>query len=252
MAWAQVDEEQDDFFSCSDMSEVSRSDNEVMHRSGDTDEQVEADDSDIDAEVAQAHGPQTTSEKRRAQNELMRAFAANISAHVTQKEIQEVASKSAKEEQLSIRDILANQDTTIRITNPRDYQTELFQRAKTENIIAVLDTGSGKTHIATLLLRHVLDEELENRAKGSVHKIAFFIVSGCVNLYCLQPNQTYFRSTPSILSSSKRTYYVAGSTRTSRAFAAPWAPHCGGSQLGKSISQRTWSSYAQPRFFCSA
>jgi endoribonuclease Dicer len=40
-----------------------------------------------------------------------------------------------------------------------------------------LDTGSGKTHIATLLLRHILDEELEDRAKGNIHKIAFFLVS---------------------------------------------------------------------------
>jgi endoribonuclease Dicer len=58
--------------------------------------------------------------------------------------------KSANEEQLSARDILASQDTTVRITNPRDYQTELFQRAKEQNMIAELGTGT-KTHIATLL-----------------------------------------------------------------------------------------------------
>jgi endoribonuclease Dicer len=40
-----------------------------------------------------------------------------------------------------------------------------------------LDTGTGKTHIATLLLRHILDVELEARAKGDPHKIAFFLVS---------------------------------------------------------------------------
>jgi endoribonuclease Dicer len=105
----------------------------------------------------------------------LRAYAATISARVTQKEV-DAASKTANEEQLSIKDILAKQDTTVRITNPRDYQTELYQRAKTENTIAVLDTGSGKTHIATLLLRHILDEELENRAKGAVPKTAFFLV----------------------------------------------------------------------------
>ncbi|KAF2829146.1 dicer-like protein 1 [Ophiobolus disseminans] len=115
------------------------------------------------------------------------AFAANISAHITQKEVEEAASKCANEEQLSIRDILAGQDTTVRITNPRDYQTELFQRAKIQNTIAVLDTGSGKTHIATLLLRHVLDEELENRAKGAVHKTAFFLVDS-INLVFQQTN----------------------------------------------------------------
>jgi hypothetical protein len=141
----------------------------------DADALDEAEDSESDVD-AEAHGPKTTSEKRRAQNEIMRAFAANISANITQEEVNEAISKGAHEEQLSIRDILASQEATLRITNPRDYQTELFQRAKTQNTIAVLDTGTGKTHIATLLLRHILEEELENRAKGCEPKVAFFLV----------------------------------------------------------------------------
>ena len=173
MAWTEAVEEQDDYFSCDGMS--SSDDEDQSGR--DVKEPAPIDDeSDIDADVPRAHGPKTTSEKRRAQNEIMRAYAANISALVTQKEVEEAASKSANEEQLSIKDILARQDTAVRITNPRDYQTELFQRARSENTIAVLDTGTGKTHIATLLLRHTLDEELENRAKGCVHKTAFFLV----------------------------------------------------------------------------
>lgn len=94
-----------------------------------------------------------------------------------QKEVEEAASKSLHEEQLSIREILAKQETAVRINNPRDYQTELYQRAKDQNIIAVLDTGSGKTHIATLLIKHILDNELESRAQGGTHKTAFFLVS---------------------------------------------------------------------------
>lgn len=62
------------------------------------------------------------------------------------------------------------------ISSPREYQIELFERAKTQNIIAVLDTGSGKTLIAALLLRHVIDEELERRANGGDKRIAFFLV----------------------------------------------------------------------------
>lgn len=175
MAWAQVDEEQEDYFSCEeiDVSSISGDDGKCAEDINHPDEDNE---SDVDADIPRAHGPKTTSEKRRAQNEVMRAFAANISAHVTQKEVDEAASKSDNEEKLSIRDILAKQETAVRITNPRDYQTELFQKAKGENIIAVLDTGSGKTHIATLLLRHILDEELENRARGGGHKVAFFLV----------------------------------------------------------------------------
>jgi endoribonuclease Dicer len=63
------------------------------------------------------------------------------------------------------------------IEDPRDYQTELFERAKKENIIAVLDTGSGKTLIAALLMRHVAWQELEDRAKGKQPKMSFFLVN---------------------------------------------------------------------------
>ncbi|KAK4172843.1 hypothetical protein QBC36DRAFT_246686 [Triangularia setosa] len=62
------------------------------------------------------------------------------------------------------------------ITSPRDYQLELFERAKTQNTIAVLDTGSGKTLIAALLLRWTIQNELENRSQGLPKRIAFFLV----------------------------------------------------------------------------
>ncbi|UNI16858.1 Dicer-like protein 1 [Purpureocillium takamizusanense] len=62
------------------------------------------------------------------------------------------------------------------IATPREYQIELFERAKDKNLIIVLDTGSGKTLIAALLLRHTLDQELERRARGEPNKIAFFLV----------------------------------------------------------------------------
>ncbi|OCL05832.1 dicer-like protein 1 [Glonium stellatum] len=95
--------------------------------------------------------------------------------------------QNADDETLSIKDILAKQESSTRITHPRDYQNELFQKAKEENIIAVLDTGSGKTHIATLLLRHFIDEELERRATGESPKISFFLVDS-VNLVFQQAN----------------------------------------------------------------
>lgn len=185
MAWAVEVEEQEDYVSCDD---TSLSDDEHGDHQ-DTYEPMLAEDSesDVDGETARAHGPKTTSEKRRAQNEVMKAFAANISAHLTQKEVEEVAAKGANEGQLSVKDILASHATHSRIINTRDYQTELFQRAKAQNTIAVLDTGTGKTHIATLLLRHVLEEELENRAKGCPPKVAFFLVDS-VNLVFQQAN----------------------------------------------------------------
>ncbi|KAF2473917.1 dicer-like protein-like protein 1 [Lindgomyces ingoldianus] len=143
-------------------------------------------DPDIDADLTHAHGPSTSDEKRRAQNEIFRAFASKKAEDITEQDVKD-AIQDADDELLSIRDILAKQKTSAQITNPRDYQTELFQRAKEENIIAVLDTGSGKTHIATLLLRHILDDELEQRAKGAPQKIAFFLVDS-VNLVFQQAN----------------------------------------------------------------
>ncbi|TVY25861.1 Dicer-like protein [Lachnellula hyalina] len=62
------------------------------------------------------------------------------------------------------------------ISTPREYQIELFERAKEKNIIAVLDTGSGKTLIAVLLLRNIFNQELEDRALGKPKRISFFLV----------------------------------------------------------------------------
>lgn len=75
---------------------------------------------------------------------LFSAFAARISEKVTANEVKEATGKTIDEESLSLREMLENEATINQITNPRDYQIELFQKAKQENIIAVLDTGSGK------------------------------------------------------------------------------------------------------------
>ncbi|KAK5625395.1 hypothetical protein RRF57_001111 [Xylaria bambusicola] len=74
------------------------------------------------------------------------------------------------------------------ISSPREYQTELFERAKRKNIIAVLDTGTGKTLIAALLLRHVVEQELEDRRAGHDHRLALFLVRVSVRPRCEYPN----------------------------------------------------------------
>ncbi|KAF2671699.1 hypothetical protein BT63DRAFT_177682 [Microthyrium microscopicum] len=84
--------------------------------------------------------------------------------------------KGQTEDLQSIEALLSRQDN-VKITDPRDYQLELFERAKKENTIAVLDTGAGKTLIAVLLLRHVLDQEIEDRATGKARRYAFFLVN---------------------------------------------------------------------------
>src|SRR4051794_27692226 len=60
---------------------------------------------------------------------------------------------------------------------PRHYQQELFERACTENTLAVLDTGTGKTLVAVMLLRHVLAEERARREQGRPRRLAFFLVN---------------------------------------------------------------------------
>ncbi|RDA87011.1 hypothetical protein CP532_6707 [Ophiocordyceps camponoti-leonardi (nom. inval.)] len=70
-----------------------------------------------------------------------------------------------------------NEDKRI-IASPREYQTELFERAKDRNLIITL--------IAALLLRYTLDQELERRAVGEPSRVAFFVVDKvalCVQQY---------------------------------------------------------------------
>lgn len=53
---------------------------------------------------------------------------------------------------------------------PRKYQEEIFRRAQDHNIIAALDTGSGKTFISILLIKWVV---LQPSAIG---KVVVFLV----------------------------------------------------------------------------
>lgn len=86
-----------------------------------------------------------------------------------------VVDENEKADGPSISQIMEQQNDTHIVDDPRSYQLELFERAKQENTIAVLDTGTGKTLIAVLLLRHTIDEELERRAQNQSPRIAFFL-----------------------------------------------------------------------------
>ena len=48
-------------------------------------------------------------------------------------------------------------------TVPRAYQMEMFQKAMAGNVIAVLDTGSGKTLISCLIIKHVHNIDFSNK-----------------------------------------------------------------------------------------
>ncbi|CAG8442886.1 9275_t:CDS:2 [Ambispora leptoticha] len=59
----------------------------------------------------------------------------------------------------------------------RKYQIELWEKAKKDNVIAVLETGSGKTFIAVLLIKEVVAEERMLRRLRRETKLTFFLVN---------------------------------------------------------------------------
>ena len=135
--------------------------------------------------------PQHITEKRRVQNAifsswygiLRRSYQSLLISHRISKRAEKVTKEERKkevenadDEALSIRLLMSKQESNVIITGPREYQVELFERAKKQNTIAVLDTGSGKTLIAVLLLKHIMDQELEDRAHGKRRRISFFLV----------------------------------------------------------------------------
>lgn len=123
------------------------------------------------------------SQRRRAQNA---AFASWITSdaglEATKSKIKEARLVDSVDEELSIQSLMDKHGSQI-IRSPRNYQLELFERAKRENTIAVLDTGSGKTLIAVLLLRWTIDKELESRAALNSPKISFFLVASVTLVY---------------------------------------------------------------------
>ncbi|RDW69817.1 putative dicer-like protein 1 [Coleophoma cylindrospora] len=123
--------------------------------------------------VMETNRPKKISERRRRQQAIAEAHMQK-----TTREARNLTSdvKPGAEDQQSTRWLVKHSESKDIISSPRDYQVELFERAKEKNIIAVLDTGSGKTLIAVLLLRHVITEELENRALGKPKRISFFLV----------------------------------------------------------------------------
>lgn len=141
-------------------------------------------DSDDEYDQAQSGRPANTPSQRKRERKAI--FEAWIISDAGQEALKP-KTKSARlkddaDEELSMQALMAKQGAEI-IKNPRDYQLELFERAKKQNTIAVLDTGSGKTLIAVLLLRWIIDQELERRAAGELPKISFFLVQSVTLVY---------------------------------------------------------------------
>lgn len=121
-------------------------------------------------------------QKRRVQNENFKALLSKHAISMTTEDVK-TAYKSTSTHFASTANLVAEQDFAAVITDPREYQIELFEKAKAHNTIAVLDTGSGKTLIAVLLLKHILQNELVDRGLGKPHRIAFFLVDSVTLVY---------------------------------------------------------------------
>ena len=129
-----------------------------LHRS-EQEHEYPSDSESNDDEEGATEKPKT-SEKRRFQNALFSAqYVGRMSAPLTilgadeSYSLSQRASKVTKDEMvaivenanndtLSVRSLIAKQDSGVIITDPREYQIELFEKAKKQNIIAVLDTGT--------------------------------------------------------------------------------------------------------------
>ncbi|CAG8979867.1 hypothetical protein HYALB_00002640 [Hymenoscyphus albidus] len=130
--------------------------------------------SDDDNEVQAAAQARAITERKRRQNSIANNYLQEKLRNPTNKQDHQV--KPGEEAVQSTRWIVDHTESAPIISTPREYQNELYERAKEKNIIAVLDTGSGKTLIAVLLLRHILAQELEDRADGKVKRTSFFLV----------------------------------------------------------------------------
>lgn len=130
------------------------------------------DDSSED-EVIRITESQKVSQNKRRQDVVAAEYMKDINKKLV-KEKNKVQSQDVSDQ--SIKWLINQSESRMIISTPREYQVELFDRAKARNIIAVLDTGSGKTLIAVLLLRHILSQELEDRAIGKKKRISFFLV----------------------------------------------------------------------------
>ncbi|KAJ5654049.1 hypothetical protein N7490_001052 [Penicillium lividum] len=114
------------------------------------------------------------SQGRRTQNIQFEALLSRRAREDTIKQTKK-AIRDKPDDELTIASLVAKKGFGAHNLDPRAYQIELFERAKTRNIIAVLDTGSGKTLIAVLLLKHMLQQELIDRSAGKQHRVAFFL-----------------------------------------------------------------------------
>ncbi|KAK6586892.1 hypothetical protein PZA11_000182 [Diplocarpon coronariae] len=153
-----------------DLTELS-----LQSESNDNEDEDEGEYSDHDEEDEYPQSvprPRKITERKRRDKAVLASFLEDYNT----KSAKESGKGRPQDETQSTKWLVNQSENRKIISSPREYQTELFNKAVEQNIIAVLDTGSGKTLIAVLLLRHIFCIELEDRAKRLPKRISFFLV----------------------------------------------------------------------------
>jgi endoribonuclease Dicer len=105
-----------------------------------SDEEDYEDDEDDKEENRSASKPQKVSERKRRLNVIADSYLQDK----IQKDIKKGTKAKVNNEEQSARWLVNESENRQIISSPRDYQVELFERAKEKNVIAVLDTGESQ------------------------------------------------------------------------------------------------------------
>jgi hypothetical protein len=102
------------------------------------DEEAEDVESELEDELFAPKKPRKISERKRIQNAAHESW---FQSYQRQQAKAASAISDAGSESLSVKYLVKQTESQRIISSPREYQVELFERAKEDNIIAVLDTG---------------------------------------------------------------------------------------------------------------
>ena len=126
-------------------------------------------------------GTHKQSHRKQKQHSIFDSWFRDQASKTDFSAIKPVPAQENGEHPQTVKEMLRNQESHKIIGKEYEFQIELFDRAKSQNTIVVVDTGAGKTLVAMLLLKHVVNQDIEDRSKGRPRKIAFFVV--CVLLF---------------------------------------------------------------------
>jgi hypothetical protein len=106
---------------------------------GGNNEEAEGVESELEEEVFVPKKPRKISDRKRIQNAAQESWFQSYQRQ--QAKAASNISNVEDSEALSVKHLVRQTESQRIISSPREYQVELFERAKEENIIAVLDTG---------------------------------------------------------------------------------------------------------------